>query len=180
LLPWPKMVERQPTASREGAASSGVERKRSAARGLVAKAASLLLATVLLRFQQPAWDALPGGCAESATPTYRLDTVTLWGRWTDGDTYTLQSHPAGLPGAPDSFAFVAVRQWQSVWVTVRDSAGNESCPSNVVELGSLSVDPAPPDVRPLVPWVDVAGRRMEPGPSGVYFRRWDRKRATVR
>ena len=140
-----------------------------AKRSAEGRAFGLALLYATISFTLPSFNASDDGCSEGLTPLTDLDSCIVTGRTFHGD-YRVTAFPCrGLEGwrfeptVPDSFISASV-------MTV-DRAGNRSCPSPFVHLsGAASVAPAPPDEAPLRPWLDVAGRRMEPGPSGVYLR----------
>ena len=126
----------------------------------------ILAAVLWLRFTTPAYDAVPGTCAESATPTDRLASVQLLVDMADGPAWDFGSHPAAAPGARDSFRLVLMPRMRRAWVVVADSAGNVSCESNSVWFDVTAVPGGPPAEpwRPPSPeeWLDVSGRRVRP------------------
>ena len=86
----------------------------------------------------------------------------------------MQEHDAThREGAPDSFAVLPDQGWH-FYSTVTDTAGNESCASNIVYVpGTVTgVEPGPGgDPVVSVTLYDVQGRRVrQPSASGVYYR----------
>lgn len=129
-----------------------------------------ILTTAVLRFHLPTHNAAgPGSCETGEEPLVDLSIVRLYGAGAGEPVRLLDEHPAGAPGAPDSFAVETDGRPWTFWVSSADSSGNESCLSDPVQLGGgLAVEPAPDG--PAVRWYDVTGRRVKrPTAPGVYF-----------
>lgn len=115
--------------------------------------------------------------AVTCLPETQLATLRVWWweRWTPSPRILREKDVRGREGQRDS---LQLPDWPvaSVFVTTLDSAGNESCPSNMTTVnGTVAVDPADlPEIR----WYDVQGRRVRcPSTPGVYFRE-ERTRTT--
>jgi hypothetical protein len=130
----------------------------------------LLVTGAVLHFTLPRYNATgPRSCVTGEEPLTDLAIVRLYGAGAGDTVSLLAEHPAGSPGAPDSFAVQPDGRPWTYWVTALDHAGNESCMSDPVQLGGgLAVEPAPEG--PSVRWYDVTGRRVKhPTTPGVYF-----------
>ncbi len=104
---------------------------------------AILVATVF-GFTTPAFNAAPDSCSPGIVPLSDLALVRLygWSLW-GGDTL-LAEHGGAAPGARDSFDMVLdARPW-SLWAVAVDSAGNESCRGEPLQVhGQLAVDLPP-------------------------------------
>ena len=130
-----------------------------------------MLAAGLLNFTLPANEG--AGCLASFAPCSDLDSAYLWRQDPYGQPRIIKRHGVrGMEGQPYSFTYECLGLC-GYYVTTRDIHGNESCPSAIVQLGGAVSVPPPslPSEMVRLPWVDVMGRRMEPGRrQGVYFR----------
>jgi len=129
-----------------------------------------LVSGSVLYFTLPTHNAgAPGACDEGDAPLTDLAAVRLYGAG-QGDTVSLLAwHAASVPGAADSFPLTPdARPW-TYWITTLDLAGNESCPSNCIQLNG-SADVSPQEPGPNARYYDVAGRRVSrPSAPGIYF-----------
>ena len=77
-------------------------------------------------------------------PCHDLALARLYGQPQWGLDALIAEHRAGAPGIRDSFEVVLdARPW-SLWAVAVDSAGNESCRGEPLQVnGALAVDPAP-------------------------------------
>lgn len=137
--------------------------------------AALVLAAVTLSGTLPDHRAAGGQCGPGQTTLTDLDSLYLWGRTLTSEQVVAAFWVQGMEGTgfqcsiPDTYL-------EAGWQTTRQNHAR-SCITWVRVPASADVpNPAPPDVAPLVPVrFDVMGRRMEPGPSGIYFTPGKRK-----
>jgi len=108
---------------------------------------TILLATTL-HFTAPQFNALASSCTESSSDTlHDLETVILKGyRQGDLSLWVLAMKPI-ISGRPDSLRFYDWGKTWRVFVTFVDTAGNESCPSNVVTVNGTTDVPLVETVR---------------------------------
>ena len=124
-------------------------------------------APLTFRFTTPKYDAVPGSATcepDTFRANSRLGYAFLLLKWYDGAWFTIDAHPAALPGARDSFTVDPINA-DTAAVEVSDEHGNTSCPSNRIAIKPVLVDvpAAPPAQFPAVPpepWrvFDVSGR----------------------
>lgn len=132
--------------------------------------------STVVYWTMPSIDADSATCIgwAGANPTIDLESVYVWGtpRWSTVPQILDRRLARGREGMPDSEVLNLAGIW-SLYVTTKDSLGNESCPSNVITLGGIAGVGSPtPRRRPLPELFDVAGRRVRaPFIPGIYFRR---------
>lgn len=117
----------------------------------------------------PSFEASPTDCSPVGV-LRDLMLVRLYGRAPSGGPVLLAEEvAAGREGARDTLQFdLGGRSWE-VWATAVDSAGNESCPSDLIHVEPLG---APAFGSDRSQWFDLAGRRVSrPTAPGVYWRR---------
>ena len=163
---------------------------------------AILVATVF-GFTTPAFNAAPDSCSPGLLPLSDLALVRLYGQPQGGGDTLLAEHGAAAPGTRDSFNVeYDARPW-SLWAVAVDSAGNESCRGEPLQVhGQLAVDSPPAGLwlgapRPnpgrglvVVPYslreagtvsleiYDVLGRRVAtlvrgPRSGGIHVAVWD-------
>lgn len=132
---------------------------------------------VLLSLTLPATSANPadsiqGACAVGQ-PTSDIKWLNLYGASTSGGAFRfLERYDVdGLEGQP--FSLVSRQAgWKggNFYVTVSDTAGNESCATQTIFVGSITgVEPIP-EIPREERWFDVHGRRVRhPTSRGVYW-----------
>lgn len=149
-------------------------------------------------------EALPGACdtlAQQCVPrpsdpaqdscwivkSTQLETVSKvrihwWERYAPASYVLREKFVTGRGGQPDTLEYPDAPE-ASMWLTVFDAAGNESCRSNMitVNISTTGVAPQPSATVPF--WYDIAGRRLhefdglspaqirERGRSGVLWMR---------
>lgn len=166
--------------------------------------AGFALVGTLLSFTLPSMNAGPRDCGPGLLPLRDLDSVLVIGRPEPGlvERVLLRQSVRGREGQRDTVGLDLAGAWQ-VWIQTKDTHGNVSCRSHVIEVGLVAtVDPAqlsswlgapcPNPARHLVaiPWslaaageatlevLDLAGRRralLATGPqgAGVHVALWD-------
>ncbi len=161
----------------------------------------LLLTT--LQYSLPRCEAIPGVCdtikVVCATPdscdTLRIctperglaKTRIYWhARWAPASRLLREKLVGGREGQDDTLQ-VPSDTIATVWVTAVDSAGNESCASNLetVNLPPTGVESPTWCIGDQYRWFDVAGRHHQVAddrpippavlPSGIYWRRHYRR-----
>jgi hypothetical protein len=133
---------------------------------------ALLVAAELL-FHLPTQEASSqGGCLPAEAPLTDLDSVFLGRQERWGTLQRLEGASCrGMEGLPWSFS---VPDNLAVYaITTKDIAGNESCFSNLHQVGgNVSVPPPLRAVVPLKGRFDLQGRRIGGKlPQGRYFGR---------
>lgn len=149
--------------------------------------ALVLAVTGTLAFTLPSHEA-GDSCSVAQAPCTDLDSVFL-----DRQDPTTFRWPAtikragvrGMEGMPWTFTYSCDTPPCQYTVWEKDLHGNETCPSNIVQVGGTTGVPPFLPARRLLPevWYDVAGRRVSGGPrwaSGRYRSSWGRDSLLIR
>ncbi len=125
-----------------------------------------------LSFTLPSHEAL--GCGEANAPCTDLDSALLYRQ--DRYQHAAVTQRAGVRGREgQAWRFRVPAALQAVYyVTTKDSTGNETCGSNLVQIASAVTVPLLPDAAPGVAALyDIAGRKIPASMArpGVYFER---------
>lgn len=131
----------------------------------------VILITGTLSFTLPSHEG--AGCGEANAPLTDLSTALLYRQAQGSFPRLIKIHNvAGMEGQPYSFTFDAGDSVVGYYVTTRDFAGNESCPSAIVQIGGVTGVPFEPRGIQSRKLYDVSGRRE---PRAIYDRflgRW--------
>ena len=135
----------------------------------------MIALAAVLSFTHPRFNAdVTDSTGPCAPPAYQLTLDDLaatrlygarrWGQW----ALVRQKGAIDMEGRADTLRVADDGVW-SYYLTSVDVAGNESCASNVVTLGTtVGVDLGRPE---KVEWYDVAGRRIDkPAATGIYWK----------
>lgn len=120
-----------------------------------------LLASQTLYFTTPSVDAArPGACqpdSEWRVPCIDLQWARIYSQPRWATWMLVGQHPASAPGNTDSFTVEVGDDPTGFRVTFVDSSGNESCPSNIVQVnGGAGVETMPPHLWLGLPYPNPA------------------------
>jgi hypothetical protein len=132
-----------------------------------------MVLALTLRWTNPSFNAdTTIGCVPSLVPLTDLATVQIWIRPQETGVISILRELPAVAGRPMEETLDV--SWVGlVWLTTRDSTGNQSCNSHSIGVNYPEVASAPPALSfPGDQWYDIAGRCIErPTTPGVYLRR---------